>query len=81
MRKHCEDFGIVSNIEWDDDKRIYGKAWGKFLGDCQVVLGVESAILILTVTTKLGWRTWSPIQMRLISSLDRQFWEILKKSH
>ena len=71
----------MSNIEWDDDKRICGKAWGKFLGDCQVALGVESVHLFDFDGNYKKACTWSPIQMRLISSLDRQFWEILKKSH
>src|SRR5262249_46601006 len=42
MRRVCEERGIAHDIEWADDKRIYGPDWYAFLGSCRAVLGSES---------------------------------------
>lgn len=42
MRQACEERGIPSDIEWDEDRRIYGEDWPKFLVSCKATLGTES---------------------------------------
>lgn len=42
MREVCVERGIAHDIEWSDDKRIYGDAWYDFLGSCRATLGSES---------------------------------------
>jgi hypothetical protein len=42
MREICIERGIPYNIEWAEDKRIYGAAWYGFIGSCRAVLGTES---------------------------------------
>src|SRR5262245_49279707 len=42
MREVCRVRNIPSDIEWAEDKRIYGDAWYSFLGDCRATLGTES---------------------------------------
>ena len=42
MREVCVARGIPHDIEWTDDKRIYGDAWYDFLGSCRATLGSES---------------------------------------
>ena len=42
MREICVERGIAHDIEWDDEKRIYGDAWYKFIGSCRAILGSES---------------------------------------
>lgn len=42
MRLICLERGIPSDIEWDEDKRIYGDAWYAFISSCRAVLGSES---------------------------------------
>lgn len=42
MKAHCQQFGIDCDIEIDDDKRIYGEDWYKFLENCRVTLGTET---------------------------------------
>lgn len=42
MREICEARGIPHDIEWSDDKRLYGDAWYQFIGRCRTNLGAES---------------------------------------
>jgi hypothetical protein len=42
MREICEARRIPHDIEWSDDKRIYGDGWYDFLGSCRATLGSES---------------------------------------
>ncbi len=42
MREICDARGIPCDIEWDENKRIYGDDWFRFLCDCKVTLGAES---------------------------------------
>jgi hypothetical protein len=42
MREACERQGIPHDIEWTDDKRIYGPDWLRFLADCRATLASES---------------------------------------
>ena len=42
MREVCVARGIAHDIDWTEDKRIYGDAWYDFLGSCRATLGSES---------------------------------------
>jgi hypothetical protein len=42
MREICVERAIPHDIEWSDDKRLYGAAWYDFIGSCRVNLGSES---------------------------------------
>lgn len=42
MREICAARGIAHDIEWTDDKRLYGAAWYDFIGSCRANLGSES---------------------------------------
>ncbi|MFE8644849.1 hypothetical protein ACFX58_07160 [Sphingomonas sp. NCPPB 2930] len=42
MQLACKQRGIPCDIEWDEEKRIYGSDWPRFLMDCKVTLGTES---------------------------------------
>lgn len=42
VKSYCEKNNIACDIEWSEDKRIYGEAWYKFLGSCIATLGSES---------------------------------------
>lgn len=42
MKQICLEKGITINIEWDDNQRIYGDDWYKFLANCRATLGTES---------------------------------------
>ncbi|WP_342721458.1 hypothetical protein [Acidovorax sp. FHTAMBA] len=42
MQLACKQRGISCDIEWDEEKRIYGSDWPRFLMDCKATLGTES---------------------------------------
>ena len=42
MREICVARGIPHDIEWTNDKRLYGDAWYDFIGSCRTVLGSET---------------------------------------
>lgn len=42
MRELCRERNVHVDIEWDEDKRIYGQAWDDFLCNCRATLGTES---------------------------------------
>jgi hypothetical protein len=42
MRQICVARGIPHDIEWDDNKRLYGDAWYSFIGSCRSNLGSET---------------------------------------
>lgn len=42
MREICEQRGVSCDIEWEEDKRIYGDRWYEFIGNCRAMLGSES---------------------------------------
>jgi hypothetical protein len=42
MRYFCDQYGIKSDIEWEEDKRIYGDDWLTFLSRARATLGTES---------------------------------------
>jgi hypothetical protein len=42
VKNYCEQKNIISDIEWDDSKRIYGDEWPKFQASIKCTLGTES---------------------------------------
>ncbi len=42
MREICVERDIPHDIEWSEDKRLYGDAWYDFIGSCRAQLGSES---------------------------------------
>jgi len=42
MKRLAIEANVEADIEVDDNKRIYGSAWYKFLGSCRATLGTES---------------------------------------
>jgi hypothetical protein len=42
MRAECESRGVPHDIEWTEDRRIYGPAWVDFVASCRATLGTES---------------------------------------
>jgi hypothetical protein len=47
MKRLAEAAGLPVDIEVDDNKRIYGTNWYRFLGSCRATLGTESGANIL----------------------------------
>jgi hypothetical protein len=38
--------GLVLDIETDEEKRIYGRAWPRFIASCRATLGTESGAMV-----------------------------------
>jgi hypothetical protein len=47
MKQICVERGIPCDIEWADDKRIYGDRWLAFISSCRATLGTESGCNVL----------------------------------
>jgi len=54
FRRHAQEHDLRVDIEMDEDKRIYGQAWYRFIGSCKAVLGTESG------TGALPWLLGGP---------------------
>jgi hypothetical protein len=52
--------GLKLDIESSEDKRIYGEAWHRFLGDCRSALGVEAGTSIFDIDdeVRLAHEAW-----------------------
>jgi hypothetical protein len=53
MREICLDLSIPCDIEWTDDKRLYGDAWYSFIGSCRANLGSETGSNVFDFDGKL----------------------------
>ncbi|WP_353439162.1 hypothetical protein [Polynucleobacter sp. UK-FUSCHL-C3] len=42
VKQYCKLNNIVHDIEWDEQSRIYGDNWYKFIANCKSMLGSES---------------------------------------
>jgi hypothetical protein len=47
--KRAKGLGLKLDIETEERKRLYGKAWHRFVGKCKAVLGVEAGVSIFDV--------------------------------
>ena len=47
------DHGLVMDIEAEEEKRIYGEDWLRFLGNCRGVLGVEAGVSIFDLNDEM----------------------------
>lgn len=41
-KKYCEAHGVVTDIAWSEESRIYGPKWYEFMVSCRSMLGSES---------------------------------------
>lgn len=42
VKEYCQSNNISHDIEWKEEKRIYGDDWYKFMFSCRAMLGTES---------------------------------------
>ena len=48
-----EDKGLMVDIEVDEDKRLYGEDWNRFIGNCKGMLGTESGVTIFDLDDRV----------------------------
>lgn len=49
VSQRASGLGLKLDIETEESKRIYGRAWYEFIANCRAVLGVEAGVSILDV--------------------------------
>jgi hypothetical protein len=49
FKQRAAPLGLRVDIETDENKRIYGRAWLRFLGNCRAVLGVETGVSVFDI--------------------------------
>lgn len=49
FKKRALGLGLRVDIETEEEKRIYGESWPRFLGDCRAVLGVEAGVSVFDI--------------------------------
>ncbi|MEW5735387.1 MAG: hypothetical protein AB1921_11060 [Thermodesulfobacteriota bacterium] len=49
FKKRAEALGLTTDIETEENKRIYGTSWPEFLANCKAVLGVEAGVSIFDI--------------------------------
>lgn len=54
MQEICQGRKLKCDIEWAEEKRIYGDAWYEFLGNCRATLGTESGANIFDFSGQLS---------------------------
>lgn len=42
FKSYCDNHNILNDIAWDEESRIYGPHWYKFMASCRSMLGSES---------------------------------------
>jgi hypothetical protein len=53
FKKKAIEFGLVVDIETEEEKRIYGDAWPKFIANCKAVLGVEAGVSVFDIDDEI----------------------------
>ena len=53
MKKYCDKYDLVSNIDWHGNNCIYGDKWFKVLGNSKVTLATESGTTIFDIDNTL----------------------------
>jgi hypothetical protein len=79
MREICQARGLPVNIEWTEDKRIYGAAWYGFLSDCRATLGSESGANIFDWDGSLKARVEAELRRSPGAAFDEIFEKHLKE--
>lgn len=49
FKKRAKHLGLNMDIETDENSRIYGRAWPRFLANCKAVLGVEAGVSVFDI--------------------------------
>ncbi len=75
MRRICEERGVPCDIEWTEEKRIYGAAWDDFISDARAMLASESGASIFDFDGSLKKK----IDDGLAANPDMTFGEAFEK--
>jgi hypothetical protein len=62
VRSVCEQQGLPVDIEWTEDKRIYGRNWNDFLQSARATLGTESGANVFDMDGTIAERMNAVLQ-------------------
>ena len=79
MRAFCRERNLPHDIEWTDDKRIFGENWLEFLGSCRATLGAETGSNVFDFDGKLTPAVDAFLRENPGISFDDFFERFLKK--
>lgn len=69
------DPDLKVDLSYDENKRIYGEAWTKFIMSCKATLGVESGASIMDFTGELE----SQVEAYQLANPERDFYYVQKE--
>lgn len=49
FKRRASKLGLSIDIQTDEEQRLYGQAWWRFLGDCKAVLAVEAGVSVFDI--------------------------------
>jgi hypothetical protein len=75
MGEICQARGIPHDIEWTEDKRLYGQQWNAFLASCRATLGTESGSNVIDRDGSLS----ATIEKALAKNPDLTFEEAFER--
>lgn len=73
FRTLCHDRGVAHDIEWTEDKRIYGDAWFDFIAGSRATLGAESGSNVFDFDGTLTPRLRAVIERKPKITFDEVF--------
>lgn len=78
MRKFCDERNIECSIEWEEEKRIYGEHWYRFLEDSRATLGTESGSNVFDYDGSISNSIRSALKEQPGMSFDEAYEKLLK---
>lgn len=79
FKKKAKELGLKMDIETNERKRLYGKTWYQFIGNCKAVLGVEAGVSIFDVEDIVYHKYCQLIKCNPKISFDEVSKEILQE--
>src|SRR4051794_39949671 len=75
MKALCDERGLETDIAWEEDDRIYGDDWFRFLSSCKATLGTESGANVFDDDGSLALR----VQRELVANPAASYEEVRAK--
>lgn len=73
FRELCQARGVAHDIEWTEDRRIYGDAWFDFIAGSRVTLGAESGSNVFDFDGTLTHRVRAETERRPKATFEEIF--------
>jgi hypothetical protein len=61
FRKRAQELGLTVDVETEEDNRLYGENWPRFIANCKAVIGVEAGVSVFDIDDEVR-----PLYARLV---------------